>query len=419
MRVLWLKTELLHPIDKGGKIRTYAMLRELRRQHPVTYLTLDDGAAAPDAAERATEYCDEVIRVPFAPAAKGGAAFYLDLAVNVASPLPYAVSKYRSAALRSRLTEVIRAGDHDVLVCDFLAPSVNVPARPAIATVLFQHNVEAMIWARRADVARGALNRHYMRLQHRRMKAWEQRECRRFDHVIAVSDADRDVIRTEYGVGAVSSVPTGVDAAFFAPSGSVERRPQDIVFTGSMDWMPNEDGIEWFCRDVLPAVRRRIPAATLTVVGRNPSPAVRSLAQRYAGVEVTGTVPDVRPFLERAGALVVPLRVGGGTRLKVFEGMAMGRAIVSTTIGAEGLALEPGREILIADDPADFAAAVSRLLEDPALGEEIGRRAAGRVRRDFSWDGCARLFAQTCAQVVAARTREADASGAARRVPAT
>ena len=399
MRILWLKTELLHPVDKGGKIRTYAMLRELRKQHHVTYLTLDDGTAAPDARDKATEYCQEVITVPFTQPRRGTLAFYADLLRNVFSSLPYAVAKYRSPTFRHAISGAVARGRFDVVVCDFLTPSVNVPAELGVATVLFEHNVEAAIWERHAAVATHPVKKAYMREQWRRMLRWETRECQRFDHVVAVSDADRDTFRDSMGVSQVSSVPTGVDIDYFSPTGAA-RNPHEIVFTGSMDWLPNEDGLEWFCDEILPLVRAKVPAATLSVVGRNPSPRVKSLAARHTGVTVTGTVPDVRPYLERAGAIVVPLRIGGGTRLKIYEGMSMGRPTVSTTIGAEGLPVHHGAEILIADSATDFAEAVAGVLADPSSADALGQRAAARVRRDFSWDGVARQFAQTCAAVV-------------------
>ncbi len=398
MHILWVKTELLHPVDKGGRIRTYNMLRALRREHRVTYVTLDDGGAAPDAVERAAEYADELVRVPFRTAAKRSPKFYGELLANVFSPLPYAVAKYRSAALRRAIEELVARGTVDVVVCDFLAPSLNVPAGLPVRTVLFQHNVEAMIWRRHAEVARGAVARRYFREQWRRMEAFERAECRRFDHVIAVSAEDRDVFRSAYGVPSASDVPTGVDVDFFRPSGGVAREPLDMVFTGSMDWLPNEDGILWFTDEVLPRIRDRVPGATLTVVGRNPPARIRALAERDPLVRVTGTVPDVRPYIERAAVFVVPLRIGGGTRLKIFEAMAMERAVVSTAIGAEGLPVAHGENVLLADAPQDFADAVTGLLEAPDRAGTIGASAAHLVRSSFGWDRVADIFADQCAR---------------------
>jgi sugar transferase (PEP-CTERM/EpsH1 system associated) len=404
MHILWVKTELLHPVDKGGRIRTYNMLRALRREHRVTYVTLDDGAAAPDAAERATEYADELVRVPFRTAPKRSAKFYAELLGNVFSPLPYAVAKYRSAALSRAIQEIVDRGTVDVVVCDFLAPSLNVPAHLPVRSVLFQHNVEAMIWRRHAEVARGAIARRYFHEQWRRMEAFERSECRRFDHVIAVSAEDRDVFRNAYGVASATDVPTGVDVEFFRPQGSVAREPLDMVFTGSMDWLPNEDGILWFTDEILPKIRARVPGATLTVVGRNPPARVRALADRDPLVRVTGTVPDVRPYIERAAVFVVPLRIGGGTRLKIFEAMAMERAVVSTAVGAEGLPVSDGENVALADAPQAFADAVSGMLEAPMRAAALGAAAADLVRTSFGWDRVADIFADQCARAGSERS---------------
>lgn len=417
MHILWIKTEFLHPVDKGGRIRTYQMLRALRREHRVTYLTLDDGTAAADAEERAAEYADTVVRVPFAPPPKGSAAFYLDLLRNVASPLPYAVARYRSRALRERIRALCEAGDVDVVVCDFLAPSLNVPEELDRPTVLFQHNVEAMIWERHATVAAHPVKRAYMGAQWRRMLRHERAECARFDHVVAVSPDDAATFRESFGVREVSHVPTGVDTAFFRPSGAIARNPHELVFTGSMDWMPNEDAIRWFTQEILPRIRSRVPSVSLTVVGRNPPAAVRALAETDAAITVTGSVPDVRPYIERAAIFVVPIRIGGGTRLKIFEAMAMERPVVSTTVGAEGLPVRDGVDIVLADEPETFADAVAALLLDPERAATIGRAAADQVRAEYGWDRVAARFAEICAGV-AARTQHAMADPATEPAPA-
>jgi sugar transferase (PEP-CTERM/EpsH1 system associated) len=395
VHILWLKTELLHPVDKGGRIRTYNMLRALRREHRVTYLTLDDGTAAPDAVARAAEYCHDLVRVPFATAPRRSVRFFAELAANLVSPLPYAVSRYRSAAMRRAVVQAVGAGGVDVVVCDFLAPSLNVPDGLAAPTVLFQHNVEAMIWQRHAEVAASALKKRYMHEQWRRMVRHEGAECRRFDHVVAVSPQDAEVFRRDYGVRSVSDVPTGVDTEYFRPSGGVERRPHELVFTGSMDWLPNEDAILWFAAEILPRVRSRVPAATLTVVGRNPTAAVRALGGKD-GITVTGSVPDVRPYIERAAAFVVPIRIGGGTRLKIYEAMAMERAVVSTAVGAEGLPVTDGVDAVLADAPAAFADAVVSVLTDPARAAGLGAAAAAMVRARFGWEAVTARFAADC-----------------------
>ena len=398
VRILWLKTELLHPVDKGGKIRTYNMLKELKRNHRITYLTLDDGTADNQARDLASEYCHDLVCVPHRRHEKFTAGFYVELALNLTSDLPYAIKKYQSNEMRREIEK--RVGQFDVLICDFLAPAVNVPRDLNCATVLFQHNVEAMIWKRHYEVQTNAAKKKYLFSQWRKMVEFEAATCPRFDCVVAVSREDREQMEREYGVENVSDVPTGVDTAFFRPSGGRERQPHNLVFTGSMDWLPNEDAIRYFTEQIMPRIRQSVPDVSLTVVGRDPYPALLELSKRDPSVIVTGRVEDVRPYMEEASVYIVPLRIGGGTRLKIYEAMAMEKPIVSTSIGAEGLPVTNGTEILLADEPQPFADSVVKLFKDKNLADEIGQRAAARVRNEFGWDTVADSFAVICERAI-------------------
>lgn len=389
---------MLHPVDKGGKIRTYNMLKEMKRDHEIVYLTLDDGAAGKDEREQAAEYCHELICVPWRQRPKFSAGFYAELAVNLVSKLPYAISKYESAELRRRIQELTAAQQCDVVVCDFLAPAVNMPARLSCPTVLFQHNVEAMIWQRHYEMQNSPLQKAYLWAQWRKMRAYERQTCREFDCVVAVSTEDRVQMQAEYSLNSVFAVPTGVDTEFFRPQAEELIDPHNLVFTGSMDWLPNEDAIRYFTEQIMPRIKQTIPDLTLTVVGRNPYPALLELSKRDPSVVVTGRVDDVRPYMDRAAAYVVPLRIGGGTRLKIYEAMAMEKAIVSTSIGAEGLPVKSGDEIMLADDPTSFANAVVEVLSDSEGARAMGRRAAKRVRDQFGWTTVAEQFAEICGQ---------------------
>lgn len=396
MRILWLKTELLHPVDKGGKIRTFHMLRELKRTNRITYLTLDDGDAAPDAVARAEEYCDELIRVPFEAPDKFTPRFYGDLVLGLLSPLPYFIAKYRSARMEAAIAERLVRQDIDVLICDFLVPSINLPEWIPCATVLFQHNVEAMIWKRHYKVQRNPVKKAFLRREWRKTRAYERDTCRRFDLVVAVSAEDRHIMQREYSAEAVVDVSTGVDTEYFRPSGEHPTRAHSLVFTGSMDWLPNDDAIRFFTEQILPCVREALPDVKLTVVGRNPTPALLALARRDPSVTVTGRVDDVRPFMERAAAYVIPLRIGGGTRLKVYEAMAMEKPVISTTVGAEGLPVEDGIELLLSDDPRQFADMVIHVLSDAEFARGLGERGAAKVREHFGWQGVAAEFGSVC-----------------------
>lgn len=406
MRILWLKTELLHPIDKGGKIRTYQMLKELKKQHHITYLTLDDGTAETDALEKSNEYAHETITVPHRAAAKFSAKFYVELAGNLASALPYALQKYESGEMRKTIEKIANKENFDILVCDFLAAAVNLPANLKPPTLLFQHNVEAMIWRRHFEVAESLTKKVFMKMQWRKMFDFEKETCKSFDWVAAVSKEDAKTMRDEYKIENVSDIPTGVDTKFFEPQKNIKKDEFNLVFTGSMDWLPNDDAIQWFIEEILPLIRSQIPNVTLTVVGRNPFPRLIELSRKDSSIVVTGRVPDVRPFMEKASLYIVPIRIGGGTRLKIYEAMAMKLPVISTFVGAEGLPVEDGKEIFLRDDPHEFAAAAVKLLKDKFLALNVGERAAKIVREKFGWGNVADDFAALCEKALESRKNE-------------
>jgi sugar transferase (PEP-CTERM/EpsH1 system associated) len=395
LRILWLKTELLHPVDKGGKIRTYNMLKELKNEHHVTYLTLDDGSASAEERKKSTEYCHDLICIPHRRREKFTPGFYFELLLNLVESRPYAIKKYKSAAMMREIVELERRSGFDFIVCDFLAPAVNVPRNLASPTILFQHNVEAMIWKRHYQIQTNLIKKAYLYNQWQKMRRFEQQMCRDFDCVIGVSAEDREQMKRDYGAQTVFDVPTGVDTDYFQPRG-VQPSAHSIVFTGSMDWLPNEDAIKYFMREIMPLIKEKVPDAALTVVGRNPPPALIELSKEDPSLIITGRVEDVRPYIEESAAYVVPLRIGGGTRLKIFEAMAMERAVVSTTIGAEGLPVNNGIDLLVADEPAAFANAVITLLTNSSYARQLGQRAASIVRQNHGWRQVTESFVSIC-----------------------
>jgi sugar transferase (PEP-CTERM/EpsH1 system associated) len=393
MRILWLNAGLLLPLDKGGKLRTWHVMRHLARRHTITYLSFADPAQTENDRQGMREVCDRLETVPRTDAQKGTAGFYLDAARYLVTPLPYAVAKYRSDAYAAGLNTLLAENDFDVVVCDFLPPAANLPSPIRVPSVLFTHNVEAEIWRRHVETAANPVSQALLRQQWRRMLRFEGETLSRFDHVLAVSQADADTFARLYpGAldGPVQVVKTGVDTSYFAPRPDAVRRAH-LVFTGSMDWLPNEDAMAYFARDILPLIRASEPDVTVSIVGRAPTPAVRRLADD-AAIEVTGRVDDVRPHVAAGDVYVVPLRIGGGTRLKIFEAMAMGKAVVSTTIGAEGLPVAQGKNIVIADQPAEFARAVVRLVRDQAARQQIEAAARRLVVDHYDWSAVANDF---------------------------
>jgi sugar transferase (PEP-CTERM/EpsH1 system associated) len=396
MRILWLKSDLLLPLDKGGKLRTWHLMRHLARRHEITYLAFAEPGTPASDVDGMRAVAASVETIPRAEPAKGTLRFYADAAMHLVDPLPYAVGKYRSRAFKERIEQLLAERPFDLIVCDFLFPAVNLPKRLPCPTVIFTHNVESEIWRRHADTKGGVLGRVLYGAQYRRMRRYEGRTLARFDGVLAVSDVDGDTFARLYP-GAITQpvhvVQTGVDTEYFAPDRIPNQESQiptpSLVFTGSMDWLPNEDAMLYFCRDILPIVRAEAPEATLTIVGRAPTPAVKRLADECAGVCVTGRVDDVRPYMRDAAVYIVPLRIGGGTRLKIFEAMAMGKAVVSTVIGAEGLPVVDGAHVVLADEPRDFARAILGLMRDPDRRAALEAAARALVVERYDWSAVA------------------------------
>jgi glycosyltransferase involved in cell wall biosynthesis len=298
--------------------------------------------------------------------------------------------------------EVVRAADSselDLCVIDFLYAVPNVPPI-GVPTVLFNHNVEHMIWERLWKNETRRFRRALLEIECKKMRRAEAAACASSNLTLAVSENDRVVLSAAAPNAKVEAVPTGVDTSYFHPNGTRQSAAQ-LVFTGSMDWYPNEEGVLYFIDAILPLIRREIPEASLTIVGRNPTPRLRAVAS--AAVRVTGTVDDVRPYVGEAAVYVVPLRIGGGTRLKIFEALAMGKAVVSTRIGAEGLPLVPGKHFIEADDPVDFAREVVTLLRDPTRRNYLAQMGRKLVEERYSWQQVAREFEIKCEEVINAR----------------
>ena len=388
MKILWVKSDFLHPTDRGGQIRTLETLKRLHRRHEIHYLALDL-AGQPGGLERSSEYCTKAYPIPHWAPPKGTPAFWLRGCAGLLSPLPLVIQRYRSNRMRRQIELLKRTERFDSIVCDFLVPALNFTDLNSV--VLFQHNVEALIWKRQAENASSPLHKLLLRGQYSRMRRYEGDVCRRVKRIIAVSEADAQCMRALYGIPGIAWVPTGVDIDYFArPAESAPTA--DLVFVGAMDWLPNIDGIKWFVAQILPLIRKRRPDCSLVIAGRRPMPGIQRLAENDSRIRVTGTVSDVRPFLWGSRASIVPLRSGSGTRLKIYEAMAAKIPIVSTTIGAEGLDIRNGEDIHIADSPADFAERCLALLEDSAARHRMADAAWAMVASRYSWEIVSRKF---------------------------
>ena len=388
-----MKTDFLHPTTRGGQIRTLEIVKRLHQRNEVHYIAFDD-PLNPEGLQRAGEYSTRSYPITHSAPSKRSAGFVMQLAGGLFSPLPVAISRWKSDSMRAQIAELSAREKFDVIVCDFLAPAPNCPALDRC--VLFQHNVETMIWQRHAEHAPDPLRRLYLKLQADRMEAYERDVCQKVKRVIAVSEADATVMHQMFGIPDVPIAATGVDTAYFEPrqhGESGDAGPAfDLVFVGSMDWLPNTDGMKFFTTSILPLIRRVIPKCKVAIVGRSPNPEIQALAAADPDITVTGTVPDVRPYLWTSRVSIVPLRIGGGTRLKIYEAMAAACPVVSTTIGAEGLSVSHPQNIRLADTPEQFASECIRLLQSEEERAGLAEAAYCLVRERFSWDIMAREF---------------------------
>jgi glycosyltransferase involved in cell wall biosynthesis len=390
VKILWVKPGKLLPLDSGGQLRSYNILRHLARRHEVTFLSYYGG-----------RFRDEEYELEIARHLPGTVALHTrshditaedprwDYIRRFFSPAPYAVSKFTVLEVQEFLQEWIPKRRFDIAICDFLCTVLNFPSRLATPTVLFQHNVETVLWKRKASQEMRLLDRIVSQVEYTKMLSFEPKQVRRFHHVIAVSEQDRAAMDAMVHRDHISVIPTGVDLTSYSYDPDFSAPAPEVVFTGSMDWEPNIDGVEYFCQNIWPRVLAKIPEARFRIVGRNPHPRVRVLASD--SVEVTGRVPSIVEHLRNAAVVVVPLRIGGGTRIKIYEGMAMGKATVSTTIGAEGLDVQHGRDIVLSDDPIAFADAVSALLQDRGIRRQYEANAAATAQR-YDWSMVAQIF---------------------------
>jgi glycosyltransferase involved in cell wall biosynthesis len=399
MQILWVKMGGLWPATSGGRVRSLQIVSDLARRHRVTILTTHGPADDPEGLARHLSHCYRVISIPHAVPKRGDAGFAASVARSWLSPYPVDLWKWRIPALQREVRNVIAEGGIDLCVSDFLFAAANVPMRGAVPVVLFEHNVEYLIWQRLSAVEPRAWRRALIEIEWRKLRAREADACTDADLTIAVSEDDRHRLEAIAPAVRAVSVPTGVDTSYFTPNGYRET-PTQLVFSGSMDWHPNEDAVIHFADAILPRIQAAIPDASFVIVGRNPSAVVRDLGRRPA-VTVTGTVDDVRPWIGQAGVYVVPLRAGSGTRLKIFEALAMGKAVVSTTVGAEGLGLQPGEHFEPADDPAAFADAVIALVRNTDKRRALGHAGRSLVEANYSWSSVSRIFEKHCEEVVA------------------
>ena len=375
--VLVVSAHLPYPPRWGFGTRVYQLMRQISSRHDATLLCY--AAPGDENVERLRqEFPVEVVH----RAKQGVAGKRARQLRSLASRVPYDVWTSHSREMQRVIDRLCAEKGFDIVQLEStLLALFEFPPEPRI--VIDEHNVDYEVYARMHETERSPLRRAFYRSQERRFEQFEQRAWQEVAAVVATSEREAEIMRRHAPDTSVTAVPNGVDVDYFRPD-SAPVEPGTLVFNGVLDYRPNSDGVNFLVDEVLPLVHQHRPDVRLTVVGRGSDADVKALQRR--GVDATGEVPDVRPYLQGAEVVVVPIRMGSGTRLKVVEGLAMGKPVVSTTLGCEGVNVRDGEHLLIGDTGAAFAMQIVHLFEHPEVGEALGRAGRGLTEREYSWD---------------------------------
>lgn len=389
MRILYVTQIVPFPPHGGVLQRGYNLLRELGHRHDVHLLAfhhrdeLPPGDAVDKSKQELSEFCRSVEYFDLWP--KRSVIHKLaGLVAALMHPAPFSVLAHRNSQLSKRMVDTCSGmRPPDIVHLDTIALAPFARFCSKLPLVLAHHNIESQLMRRRAQFERGWLQQRYVSREAGKLLRLELEIAGRFAANITVSHADAEALRQICPNAVCEVIPNGVDTNYFAPIRG--RETSMVVFTGGMNMFANRDGIDWFVETVWPIVKTRIPFARFVAIGQRPSERLLEAARSNAGVEAPGFVEDVRPVVAQAAVYVVPLRVGGGTRLKVLDAMAQGKAIVSTSLGAEGIDVRDGEHLILADEAEDFANRIIDLLQRPDERLRLGDAARRQVEANYSW----------------------------------
>ncbi len=381
-RVLFAALSLPYPPTNGHRLRTWSLLRALAADgYSVTLVSLVEPDELNGDLRQLSEICTAVELVQ-APGRSSSLKEILVRLRAILSPLPYAAWRLYSQKFRAAIEHHLARQQFEFVLCDGIYNDQNLPSVSSVPMLLNKDDVAHVIMDRYLQLERNPARKLYARLEAWKVRRWEKTACSRMKALLTCSHVDRSILQRLCRTVPMHVIPNVVDTEHYRPMAWPE--PLTVLFQGGMDWYPNRDAVEFFASAILPRLRELVPRVTFRVAGRSPSEVFRRKFDDVSGLEFTGAVPDMRTEIAKASVCVVPLRIGSGTRLKILEAAAMGKAIVSTRLGAEGLSFVDAKEIVLADDPGVFATHTARLLTDSRYREEIGRAARVRVEEDYS-----------------------------------
>jgi sugar transferase (PEP-CTERM/EpsH1 system associated) len=387
--------ELPYPPTSGKRIRTLNLTKRLAQRHQVLYICHRNADA--EEARQAEEYLNqlgiETIVVNRALPPRSGPAFYGRLLLNLFSKHPYSVASHDSPQLRQVIQKVAASRAIDLWHCEWTPYASSLRDLPSVHKLVMAHNVESQIWQRYAETETNPLKRWYIRIQERKFRRFERWAVANAHKTVAVSAEDARLFAEQFGAPSVSVVDNGVDTDYFQ-SPKQPRETGHVLFLGSLDWRPNLDAVDLLIKRIFPEVLRQVPDARLSIVGRNPSTDLVSRVEKANRVSLHGNVADVRPYLNRCGVMAVPLRIGGGSRLKILEALACGLPVVSTKVGAEGLDLQSGQHLCVVPEVGEIARALIHAIRNPQAMQAMASAGRQRVLERYDWDSLANKLDQ-------------------------
>ncbi len=383
MNILFLTQILPYPLDAGPKIRIYYVLRYLAQYHRVTLIAFTRGATDERNAEQLRSFLHAVHTVPIQRSRIRDGFF---LAQSVLTDQPFLIVRDQVAAMHATIQRVMHDEHFDAVHADQLGMAQYAVGLNGVTQVLDQHNAVWTIVQRMWQNERQGPRKWVMAREWRTLQRYEARTCQQFDHIVTVTEEDARALQSLDPTFPlpITVMPICIDPAAL-PRVAVAERPRNIIFLGGMFYPPNVDGALWFARNVFPLVQAANPESQFFIVGARPDHQIVELGAAEPQIRVTGYVADATPYLSESAVFIVPLRAGGGMRVKILDAWLRGIPIVSTTIGCEGIETRPGENLLIADSPADFAAAVSQVIQNPALGKQLANNGRRWVEEKYSW----------------------------------
>lgn len=398
MRILFTSLDAPFPTNSGRRLRNWSLLQALAKEgHLITLVYFGEPVQPAEAPFELRQICQNIEVVPHPDGSGRPSLEYWRRFRALFSPLPYGAWRLQNSLFRKSIQEWLRRQSFDFLVCDEIFVAANIPALPAVPVVLNKHGVSTMLFERFLSTEHNLLKKLYAQMELRKTRRWETSVCKRSALIMACSEYDRSLFTNSMPGSTVRVVPNVIDLREYEPAPPVQNHV--VVFVGYLGWYPNQDSVDFFVSSVLPKLRSLVPDVKFVAAGRNPPDELRRRLGKVPGVEFTGTVPDIRPVIASAAVCVVPLRIAAGTRMKILEAAAMEKAVVSTTIGAEGLDLENGTEIVIADEPEKLANEIAALLVSPSRAHEIGAAARRRVQKSYSIEALSTALRQTVAEI--------------------